>query len=170
MSTLFILTVLFCSINSIWTTTPTKDCGSELGIVKDFQVTGCDAAPCKFVKGNTYAMNLTFVAKAPSTSATVSIHGIIAGVPVPFPLPVTDACKMGVKCPIGANDANMATMAIPVEASYPSISLYVKIEIKADDQKQDYACLEFPATITSGSAKDQKLVGWKKGKLFEMLH
>ncbi len=46
----------------------------------------------------------------------------------------------------------------------------MKIEIKADDQKQDYACLEFPATITSSSTQNQELVGWKKGKLFEMLN
>ncbi len=96
--------------------------------------------------------------------------GVIAGVPVPFPLPEPDACKLGVKCPINAADSNLATMAIPVQASYPSISLYVKLEVKADDQKQDYICLEFPATITSGSAKNRKLVGWRKGKLFEMLN
>jgi len=45
----------------------------------------------------------------------------------------------------------------------------VKIEVKADDQKQDYICLEFPATITSSASEKEKLVGWKKGKLFEML-
>jgi hypothetical protein len=75
MLTLFILTILSCSINSIWTATPFKDCGSELGTIQNFQVTGCDAAPCKFIKGNTYAMNLTFLAKAASKSATVSLHG-----------------------------------------------------------------------------------------------
>jgi len=75
MLALFILTVLSCSINSIWTATPYKDCGSELGTAQAFQVTGCNAAPCKFVKGNTYSMNLTFQAKAPSKTATVILHG-----------------------------------------------------------------------------------------------
>jgi hypothetical protein len=77
---------------------------------------------------------------------------------------------MGVKCPITQNDGNIASMSLPVLSSYPSISLYVKIELKADDQKQDYACLQFPATITSSSAHERNLVGWKKGKLFEMLN
>jgi hypothetical protein len=75
MLALFILTVLSCSINSIWTATPFKDCGSELGVIQAFQVTGCTAAPCKLVKGNTYSMNLTFQAKAASKTASVAIHG-----------------------------------------------------------------------------------------------
>jgi hypothetical protein len=77
---------------------------------------------------------------------------------------------MGVKCPVNANDGNVATLVLAVLPSYPSISLYVKIEVKADDQKQDYTCVQFPATITSGSAEDGKRVGWKRGKLFEMLN
>lgn len=89
---------------------------------------------------------------------------------MPFPLPVPDACKMNVKCPIDQNDVNVASVSLPVLSSYPSISLYVKIEVKADDQNQDYTCLQFPATITSGSAHERNLVGWKKGKLFEMLN
>ena len=39
MFTLFILTILSCSINFIWTATPFKDCGSELGTIQSFQVT-----------------------------------------------------------------------------------------------------------------------------------
>lgn len=75
MLTLLILTVLSCSIHSSLTATPFKDCGSELGIINAFQVTNCDAAPCKFMKGQTYAMNLTFQAKAPAKSATLILHG-----------------------------------------------------------------------------------------------
>jgi len=75
MLTIFILTILSCSINSIWTATPFKDCGSELSTVQAFQVSGCDAAPCKFSKGQTYSMNLTFQATTPSKTASVSIHG-----------------------------------------------------------------------------------------------
>jgi hypothetical protein len=76
---------------------------------------------------------------------------------------------MGVKCPVAQSDTNIASMSLPVLPSYPSISLYVKIEIKADDQKQDYTCLEFPATITSGNLA-RNLVDWKKGNLFEKLN
>ena len=92
---------------------------------------------------------------------------MIGGVPIPFPIPQPDACKGGVKCPVAQGDTNIATLTLPVQQSYPSISLYVKMEVKADDQNQDYICLEFPAAISSG---EKDLVGWEKGKLFEKLH
>lgn len=76
---------------------------------------------------------------------------------------------MQVKCPVNANDVNTAVMTLPVLQSYPSLSLYVKLELKAADTSNDYACLLFPATIVSGSSEQRTLVGWKKGKLFEML-
>ncbi|CAF0852712.1 unnamed protein product [Adineta ricciae] len=146
---LFLLTVLFCSIDFLRAATPYKDCGSTAGTIQSFEVTGCTTAPCKFAK--------------------VSIHGVIGGIPVPFPLPDPDACKMQVKCPVNANDVNTAVMTLPVLSSYPSLSLYVKLELKADDTGNDYTCLQFPATIVSGLAQERTLVGWKKGKLFEML-
>lgn len=71
------------------------------------------------------------------------------------------------KCPIAQGDTNMATLSLPVEQSYPSISLYVKLELKNDDAGQDYICLEFPAAISSG---EENLVGWEEGKLFEKLN
>ncbi|CAF0850234.1 unnamed protein product [Rotaria sp. Silwood1] len=168
MISFFLLTLLFCSLNFVWTTTPYKVCESKSGTIKTFDVTGCTTAPCKFVKGKTYTMNLTFQSEDSSITAKVSIHGIIAGIPVPFPLPDSDACKLGIKCPINNNDINTASLSLPVLSSYPSMSLYVKIEIIGDDKNQDYACLKFPATITSGSKQLKKFVGWKNGKLFEM--
>ncbi|CAF1315425.1 unnamed protein product [Adineta ricciae] len=166
---LFLFTVLFCSIDFLRAATPYKDCGSTAGTIQSFEVTGCTTAPCKFAKGHNYTMNLVFQAKSASKSLSVSIHGVIGGIPVPFPLPDPDACKMQVKCPVNANDVNTAVMTLPVLQSYPSLSLYVKLELKANDTGNDYACLQFPATIVSGLAQQRTLVGWKKGKLFEML-
>ena len=97
------------------------------------------------------------------------IIGVIGGVPIPFPLPDPDACKLNVKCPVAQGDTDIGKLSLSVLSSYPSISLYVKIEIQ-DDSKHDFACLEFPATITSSAEEDRKLVGWSKGKLFEKLH
>jgi hypothetical protein len=68
--------LLVCSMSSVLLATPYKDCGSELGVLQAFDVSGCTTLPCKFIKGNNYSMNLTFQAKAPSTSATVHIHGM----------------------------------------------------------------------------------------------
>ena len=72
---LFLLTVLFCSIDFLRAATPYKDCGSTAGTIQSFEVTGCTTAPCKFAKGNNYTMNLAFQAKSASKSLSVSIHG-----------------------------------------------------------------------------------------------
>ncbi|CAF2372502.1 unnamed protein product [Rotaria sp. Silwood2] len=155
----FLLIFLSCSLNFVWTATPYTACESELGTIKTFDVTGCTTVPCKFLKGKTYTMNLTFQSQASSITAKVSIHGIIAGMPIPFPLPDPDACKLGVQCPINNNDINTASLSLPVLSSYPSMSLHVKIEIIGDDKNHDYACLKFPATITSGSKQLKKFIG-----------
>jgi hypothetical protein len=96
------------------------------------------------------------------------LKGIIATVPVPFPIPNSKGCELGAKCPIAQSDVNTVSLALPVLASYPSISLYVRLEVKADDPNKDYTCLQFAATIT-GANHERSLVGWQKGKLFEML-
>ncbi|CAF0743016.1 unnamed protein product [Didymodactylos carnosus] len=145
-----------------------KDCGSEVGIIQAFDVKDCPTIPCIFHKGNTYAMNMTFQAKAASASATVVVHGVIAGIPVPFPIPDPNACHLNCKCPINEKDVNVVQMAIDVLSTYPSISLYVKIEIISDDLKQPYSCVLFPAQIEN--APRTRLVGWETGRLFEILH
>jgi len=72
---------------------------------------------------------------------------------------------MNVQCPVAAGANNTATLALPVLSSYPSISLYVKIELK-DASNKDFACLLFPATISSGLNGRHPSLGWKRGKLF----
>jgi len=165
----FVVSLIFCSVvNNPASSTDFKDCGSELGTIQSFDVTDCPKLPCQFVKGNTYGMNLTFQAKAPSATATISIHGIIAGIPISFPLPESSACKLNCKCPINDKDVNDAELSLPVLPSYPSLSLYVQLEIKNNDLNKDYVCLKFPATIVS--SPKSKLVGWQHGKLFEILN
>lgn len=75
MFSLYLLALLSCSLNFAWTATPYKNCDSKLGTIQAFDVTGCSAGPCKFVKGNTYTMQLTFQSTAASQAAKVSIHG-----------------------------------------------------------------------------------------------
>ena len=93
--------------------------------------------------------------------------GIIAGVPVPFPIPVSDGCKLGLNCPVNNGDVNVAKISLQVLSSYPSISLYAKIEVKADDAKEDFVCLQFPATITGSNGHGRSIDQWQEGHLFE---
>ena len=99
----------------------------------------------------------------------VLIKGIISGTKVPFPTNDSKACDLGIKCPVSVGDSNVVSLSIPVLSIYPALSLYVKVEIIADDSGHDYVCLQFPVTI-QGSSQRRKLVGWEKGKLFEILN
>ena len=54
---------------------------------------------------------------------------------------------MGAKCPINTGDKETVLFSLPVLSSYPSVSLYAKLEIIATDLKQDYVCVLFPAVI-----------------------
>ena len=75
MFTFPVVLLFVCTISSVWMATPYKDCGSEAGTVQSFDVTGCTAAPCKFIKGHNYTMSLTTQAKAPSKTATIKMYG-----------------------------------------------------------------------------------------------
>ena len=56
------------------------------------------------------------------SDVTNKLYGIIAGVPVPFPLPDDDACKLGVTCPVPAKKMVQEKVIIPVQKSYPIVS------------------------------------------------
>ena len=70
---------------------------------------------------------------------------------------------------MSGGDVNIAQLALKVLPAYPSISLYAKIEVKADDAKEDFVCLQFPATITGSNSHGRLLNSWQEGSLFEPL-
>ena len=68
--------------------------------------------------------NINFeLADVDTRSAKVSLHGIIGGVPLPFPLPNNDACKMGVACPIKTGDTNTFILVVFVQPAYPKVRI-----------------------------------------------
>ena len=59
---------------------------------------------------------------ADAAKAVVVIHGIVSGVPVPFPLDDTDGCKnKGIACPIKSGSDYKYHQMLPVEAEYPQV-------------------------------------------------
>lgn len=57
-----------------------------------------------------------------SQKSKAVVHGIIAGIPVPFPIPMEDGCKSGIKCPIHTQQSYHYVNALPVKSEYPSVS------------------------------------------------
>lgn len=99
------------------------------------------------LKNSNVTVTIQFTSKEVVTKATTVVHGIIGGVPIPFPLPHTDACKdCGLTCPLAASKDYEFHQELEVKPEYPALKLVVKWEIQ-DQSKKDIVCIEVPAQI-----------------------
>lgn len=57
-----------------------------------------------------------------SQTSKAVVHGVIAGVPVPFPIPLNDGCKSGIQCPIQKLQNYHYVTSLPVKTEYPAVS------------------------------------------------
>ncbi|TNN56913.1 Epididymal secretory protein E1 [Liparis tanakae] len=124
------------------------DCGSTTGKVVLVDISPCATQPCQLHKGQSYSVNVTFNSAVESQSSNAVVHGIVAGLPIPFPIPVEDGCKSGIQCPIQKQQKYHYVTALPVKSEYPSIKLVVEWELR-DDTKKDLFCIRFPVQIVS---------------------
>lgn len=62
-----------------------------------------------------------------SQASKAVVHGIIAGVHVPFPIPNDDGCKSGIQCPINKQKTYQYVATLPVKSEYPSVSTTCRI-------------------------------------------
>ncbi|KAI5767773.1 unnamed protein product [Gulo gulo] len=123
-----------------------KDCGSGVGVIKELNVNPCPTQPCKLHKGQSYSVNVTFTSNILSQSSKAVVHGIVLGVPVPFPIPEADGCKSGINCPIQKDKTYSYLNKLPVKNEYPSIKLVVQWELLGD-KGQHLFCWEIPVQI-----------------------
>ncbi|XP_036448601.1 NPC intracellular cholesterol transporter 2-like [Colossoma macropomum] len=124
------------------------DCGSVSGKVVEVDIQPCPNQPCQLHKGQSYSVNVTFSSVVESQTSKAVVHGVIAGVPVPFPIPTDDGCKSGIQCPIQKQKVYSYVNGLPVKAEYPSIKLVVEWELR-DDSSKDLFCIKFPVQIVS---------------------
>ncbi|KAM8913242.1 NPC intracellular cholesterol transporter 2-like isoform 1-T4 [Spinachia spinachia] len=124
------------------------DCGSSSGKVALVDIGPCASQPCQLHRGQSYSVNVTFDSAVQSQSSTAVVHGIIAGVPIPFPIPIEDGCKSGIQCPIQKQKKYHYLNSLPVKSEYPSIKLVVEWELR-DDSKNDLFCIRFPVQIVN---------------------
>ena len=57
-----------------------------------------------------------------TTSVKAAVTGIVARVPIPYPIPNTDGCTCGVKCPVKSGDINTYKYGLFVKPEYPTVS------------------------------------------------
>jgi len=145
-----IVVVLVLASFSSAATPPYKLCASPKGTLVSLDVTPCVAGqPCKFPKGQNATIKVTFTPNEAVASGKAVVHGIIAGVPVPFPLPDADLCKFSTPaCPFAASTTYTYSNQLFVAKEYPAISVVVKWELQ-DPSASDIVCVEFPIQIVS---------------------
>ncbi|VDK43747.1 unnamed protein product [Taenia asiatica] len=79
----------------------------------------------------------------------IVVHGIIAGIPVPFPLPDNDLCHfVQPGCSIKPNSSEQMDYSLYVKESYPSIQLTIKWQL-VNEVGVDLVCIKFPAKLSS---------------------
>ncbi|KAF2349684.1 MD-2-related lipid-recognition domain [Trinorchestia longiramus] len=109
-----------------------KNCGGKADVdYKNIKITGCsrDNPYCIFKKNHTAQLSIPFAPKGEVTSLKAKVDGIIAGIPIPFPLPKAEACGESLTCPIAPHTNVTYFEGLPVEPVYPSITLKVKWEL-----------------------------------------
>ncbi|CAL4075058.1 unnamed protein product, partial [Meganyctiphanes norvegica] len=117
-------------------------------------ITGCGPPDrpqrnCLFQKGTNAQMTLPFIPAGPSSVVRTKVHGILAGIPIPFPLPNEDGCSPaggGLTCPLTPNQLVTYQTQLPVSKNYPSLSLKVRWQLE-DENKRDIVCIEFPVQL-----------------------
>lgn len=57
-----------------------------------------------------------------SENSSAAVYGILAGLPVFFPIPEADGCKSGINCPIQKDKTYSYLNKLPVKTDYPSVS------------------------------------------------
>ncbi|XP_005724123.1 epididymal secretory protein E1 [Pundamilia nyererei] len=122
------------------------DCGSVSGKVATVEITPCPSQPCKLKRGDSYTVNVTFTSTVPSQESTAVVHGVIAGVPIPFAIPNVDGCKSGIQCPIQNGQTYHYVATLPVKDEYPALKLVVEWELR-DDNTKDLFCIKFPVEL-----------------------
>lgn len=143
--------LLACVLLTVVVTTQSlqwKDCGSVEGKVTKVVMQGCASVDvCPLKKGTNVSVEVSFQPSAAVDKAKAVVHGIIAGVPLPFPLDNADACKdSGLTCPLASGGSFTYKQDIFVQKSFPKVRVVVEWELKNSDGK-DVFCIELPASI-----------------------
>ncbi|XP_068110629.1 NPC intracellular cholesterol transporter 2 [Hyperolius riggenbachi] len=125
------------------------DCGCQKGKLLTVDVSPCPSQPCPLVRGQTYTINVTFTSGEVTPKCTAVVYGVVAGVPIPFPLPESDGCKSGLSCPLQEGTTYTYLSKMPIKPEYPKLKLAVKWELE-DADSQNLFCWAIPVQIVDG--------------------
>ena len=125
--------------------------------IANVSISGCDQEViCPLKKGTNVTISVAFTINEDSKTATAVVHGIISGLPVPFPPDNPAGCKdSGLQCPLKSGSSYVYKTTIYVKPEFPTIKLVVKWELQ-DDNSKDIFCVEVPVQIIASSTARNK--------------
>merc|ERR1712002_222814 len=135
------------------TPVPYKACqgggGSPMGVIHSVDVSDCAKSPCEVKRGSNYTVSVNFTIAESTDQAFADVHGIVAGVPVEFPLPQKNACESGsLSCPLQAKHGYLYTATLPILHAYPAISVIVEWALNdAQLGGNTIFCFEIPIRV-----------------------
>ncbi|XP_048261802.1 NPC intracellular cholesterol transporter 2-like isoform X1 [Bombus terrestris] len=112
------------------------------------EILGCSSLPCNLVRGTNVQADVVFHAVENAKSLKPVVDVQLGGGHVPYPLPEQNACKglVNGQCPLQKGQSATYRLKMPVEKSYPRISLTIQLSL-VDEQNKPQVCFKIPAKV-----------------------
>ncbi|XP_020294604.1 epididymal secretory protein E1-like [Pseudomyrmex gracilis] len=140
--------VAFCVALSLQAT-PHNPCDKG-PLPVELRVDGCNSLPCNLYRGTNLTAQWDFVADSDSTKLTTRVKVTIFGITVEYPYPQPDACKSlsSGKCPLKKGDKATYTLVMPIEKSYPHLTLNIEFRLD-NEQSEPQVCFKLDGKVTT---------------------
>ncbi|CAD1473096.1 unnamed protein product, partial [Heterotrigona itama] len=111
-------------------------------------ITGCSSVPCNLVRGKNVEGRINFKAVSNAKSLKPVVDAEVGIIHTPFPLPEQNACRNLVngQCPLQKGESATYLLKMPVEKSYPKISLTIQLSL-VDENNNSQVCFRIPAKV-----------------------
>lgn len=141
--------IIVLAVVAIANASPFSTCGSPKGTVSKVEIEGCSDSDktCVLKKGHEAKLSITFKSDVDVEKLTVKAYGVIAGMPLPYPLPQSDACSAGVHCPLKSGVEATYSQVFNVQRGYPSLSLKVKWTM-LNEKNELITCVLIPVKLS----------------------
>nr|WLK26363.1 NPC2-a [Neoseiulus californicus] len=141
--------IVLCAVVSVAFASPYSQCTPAAGQITSVKVKDCsdDVDTCILQRGTDAEIAIDFTSTVNADSVMVKAYGIIGGIPLPYPLNDTDACKnSGITCPVKSGTPLQYTKSFKVEKFYPAIGLQVKWTL-VNAKGEELLCVMIPVKI-----------------------
>lgn len=145
----FVILIAFLSLAAA-DVVPVKECSPDGSLPFAVDVVGCKQQPCELPRGQDATVYVDFTASKEVTKLRPVVHATVFGATVPFEMPGDrqNACDWLVdsRCPLSEGEDVRYQLALPVEKSYPAVSLTVMLEL-VDQDDETVTCFTVQAKV-----------------------